>query len=35
VIPLYQQVCNHCGADQDWPEELDTPEAKELPSAAG
>ena len=22
VIPLYQQVCNHCGADQEWPEEV-------------
>jgi hypothetical protein len=36
VIPLYQQVCNHCGADQEWPEELDNPDSpKELPSAAG
>ena len=35
VMPLYQQVCNRCGADQDWPEEMDTPESKELPSAAG
>jgi hypothetical protein len=35
VIPLYQQVCNHCGADQEWPDELDTPETKETPSAAG
>jgi hypothetical protein len=22
VMPLYQQVCNHCGADQEWPEEV-------------
>jgi Zn ribbon nucleic-acid-binding protein len=22
VIPLYQQVCNRCGADQEWPEEV-------------
>ena len=22
VMPLYQQVCNRCGADQEWPEEL-------------
>ncbi len=22
VIPLYQQVCNHCGRDQEWPEEV-------------
>jgi Zn ribbon nucleic-acid-binding protein len=21
VMPLYQQVCNRCGADQEWPEE--------------
>jgi hypothetical protein len=35
VIPLYQQVCNHCGADQEWPEEMNTPEAKETQSAAG
>lgn len=27
VMPLYQQVCNRCGADQEWPEEV--------PSAAG
>jgi Zn ribbon nucleic-acid-binding protein len=24
VIPLYQQVCNRCGADQEWPEEVPT-----------
>ena len=22
VIPLYQQVCNRCGRDQEWPEEM-------------
>jgi Zn ribbon nucleic-acid-binding protein len=22
VMPLYQQVCNRCGADQEWPEEV-------------
>ena len=22
VMPLYQQVCTHCGADQEWPEEV-------------
>jgi hypothetical protein len=22
VIPLYQQVCTHCGADQTWPEKV-------------
>jgi Zn ribbon nucleic-acid-binding protein len=22
TLPLYQQVCSHCGADQEWPEEL-------------
>lgn len=22
VMPLYQQVCNRCGADQEWPEEM-------------
>jgi hypothetical protein len=22
VMPLYQQVCSRCGADQEWPEEL-------------
>ena len=22
MMPLYQQVCTHCGADQEWPEEL-------------
>jgi hypothetical protein len=22
VLPLYQQVCNKCGADQEWPQEL-------------
>jgi hypothetical protein len=22
VLPLYQQVCGHCGADQEWPEEV-------------
>jgi Zn ribbon nucleic-acid-binding protein len=22
VIPLYQQVCNRCGADQEWPDEV-------------
>lgn len=22
VMPLYQQVCNKCGADQEWPEEV-------------
>jgi hypothetical protein len=35
VMPLYQQVCNRCGADQEWPEELDAPESEELRSAAG
>jgi hypothetical protein len=35
VMPLYQQVCNHCGADQEWPAELDAPEAEEAHSAAG
>jgi hypothetical protein len=35
VMPLYQQVCNRCGADQEWPEEMDTPEHEEMPSAAG
>ncbi len=24
VIPLYQQVCTRCGADQEWPEEVPT-----------
>ena len=23
-IPLYQQVCTRCGADQEWPEEVPT-----------
>jgi endogenous inhibitor of DNA gyrase (YacG/DUF329 family) len=31
VVPLYQQVCNHCGRDLEWPSELD----QEVPSAAG
>lgn len=22
VMPVYQQVCNRCGADQEWPEEV-------------
>jgi hypothetical protein len=22
LIPLYQQVCNRCGADQEWPDEV-------------
>jgi hypothetical protein len=22
VLPLYQQVCSKCGADQEWPQEL-------------
>ena len=22
LVPLYQQVCNHCGRDLDWPEHL-------------
>ena len=22
VMPLYQQVCNRCGADQSWPEQI-------------
>jgi uncharacterized OB-fold protein len=22
VMPLYQQVCSRCGADQEWPEEV-------------
>jgi hypothetical protein len=22
VIPLYQQVCNRCGRDLDWPEQM-------------
>lgn len=22
VLPVYQQVCNKCGADQEWPEHL-------------
>jgi Zn ribbon nucleic-acid-binding protein len=35
VMPLYQQVCNHCGADLEWPAEMDTHETKEAPSAAG
>jgi hypothetical protein len=35
VMPLYQQVCNRCGADQGWPEELDESDAEEVPSAAG
>jgi hypothetical protein len=35
VIPLYQQVCNHCGADQEWPVELDAPESEEVHSPAG
>jgi hypothetical protein len=35
VMPLYQQVCNHCGADQEWPAELDAPEAEEAHSTAG
>jgi hypothetical protein len=33
VMPLYQQVCNRCGADQEWPAELDQPE--EVRSPAG
>ncbi len=35
VIPLYQQVCNHCGADQEWPAELDSEDTEEVPQAAG
>lgn len=35
VIPLYQQVCNRCGADQTWPDEIDESNAQEVPSAAG
>jgi hypothetical protein len=35
VIPLYQQVCNHCGADQEWPAELDAAEPEEVHSPAG
>src|SRR5438270_13556237 len=35
VMPLYQQACNRCGADLEWPEEMDTPETKEMHSAAG
>lgn len=35
VMPLYQQVCNHCGADQQWPDEFDHPDPEEMPSAAG
>jgi Zn ribbon nucleic-acid-binding protein len=35
VMPLYQQVCTHCGADQEWPEELDTPSPEEVHSSAG
>ena len=26
VMPLYQQVCSHCGADQEWPAEMDSEE---------
>jgi hypothetical protein len=22
TLPLYQQVCNRCGADQEWPDHL-------------
>jgi hypothetical protein len=35
VIPLYQQVCNRCGADQEWPAEMDEPDPEEVPSPAG
>jgi hypothetical protein len=35
VMPLYQQVCNRCGADQEWPDELEAGEAPEVRSAAG
>jgi hypothetical protein len=35
VIPLYQQVCNRCGADQEWPEEVDAAESEEVHSPAG
>jgi hypothetical protein len=34
-MPLYQQVCNRCGADQEWPEEMDAPAPEEAQSAAG
>ena len=35
VMPLYQQVCNRCGRDQEWPDELDAEAPEEAPSAAG
>jgi hypothetical protein len=35
VIPLYQQVCNRCGADQEWPAEFDAAESEEVHSPAG
>jgi len=35
VMPLYQQVCNRCGRDQEWPEELDAEAPEEAHSAAG
>ena len=34
VVPLYQQVCNRCGADLEWPEELES-DSEEVPQAAG
>jgi Zn ribbon nucleic-acid-binding protein len=35
VMPLYQQVCTRCGADQEWPEELEAEAPEEAPSPAG
>lgn len=35
VMPLYQQVCNRCGADQEWPQELDESDSQEVPQTAG